>query len=450
MSPKLKITLIVIIAVIIAGAGSILLYRFFSAPSSDGQAVHGSAPISPQQEVNALTIYDWWTSPSESTAITALVGVFEAQYPNVAVIAAPVTGGAGFNMIPIVQSLVAAGQAPDAFQMHAGYEARPYFDAGLLSQIDDIWDSQGLKQVMPSIIQQMCQFDGHFYSVPVDVHRSNVIWYNKVVLDKYHIDPATLTTWNALFAAAAKLQANGMPAPIQMGESWTAAQVFETIVAGEGSDFYQDWINGKVTSPSDPKLVDALQTFKKYLSYTNQDSGTVTWNTAVDRVVQGQGAFNLMGDWADGEFKLTGMKYGQGYGDIIAPGTQGMYGMVMDTFQHPEGTSHPTNSDRWLEVVASRAGQDAFNPPKGSISPRSDSDATKYDAYQQSAMMDFKSAAHYFPSVANGSGAPQSFELPFITIMGNFVADRNITEAADAITSTTLKVLPDYNRVWSL
>jgi glucose/mannose transport system substrate-binding protein len=353
-------------------------------------------------------------------------------------------------MMPVVSSLAAAGQAPDAFQMHAGYEARPYFDAGLLSQIDDIWDSQGLKQVMPDIIQQMCQFDGHFYSVPVDVHRSNVIWYNKKILDQYHIDPATLTTWSALFSAADKLRANGISAPIQMGESWTAAQVFETIIAGEGIDFYQDWINGKVTAANDPRMIAALQTFKEYLSYTNPDSASLTWDQAVDRIVKGQGAFDLMGDWADGEFKLVGMQYGQDYGSIIAPGTQGMYGLVADTFQHPKGISHPTNSDRWLEVVASRAGQDAFNPAKGSISPRSDSDATKYDTYQRSAMSDFRSASHYFPSVTNGSGAPQAFELNYIAIMGNFVADQNVSKAADAMASSTLQALSDYNKVWSL
>jgi glucose/mannose transport system substrate-binding protein len=439
-----------IVVAILLAAGGALLYRFFSETSLNTGTSSGGSAIVPQQEVNALTIYDWWTSPSESAAINALISVFETQYPSVAVVAAPVTGGAGFNMGPVVKSFVAAGQAPDAFQMHAGYEAEPYFDAGDLSQIDDIWDSSGLKQVTPDIIQQMCQFNGHFYSIPVDVQRSNVIWYNKAVLSKYHIDPATLTTWPALFAAAAKLQANGISAPIQMGQSWTAGQVLETIIAGEGTDFYQDWINGKVTSPNDPRMIEALQTFKEYLSYTNSDSANITWDTAVDRVIKGQGAFNLMGDWADGEFKLVGMKYGVDYGSIVAPGTQGMYGLVIDTFQHPEGASHPTNSIRWLQVVASRDGQDAFNPPKGSISPRSDSDITKYDSYQQAAIGDFKSATHYFPSVVNGSGAPQDFELNFITITGNFVADHNVANAASAIASTTRQFLSEYNRTWSL
>ena len=50
------------------------------------------------------------------------------------------------------------------------------------------------------------------------------------------------------------------------------------------------------------------------------------------------------------------------------PGTGDMYGLVIDAFQHPNGVQHPTASDNWLKVVGSKAGSDAFNPLKGSIS----------------------------------------------------------------------------------
>jgi hypothetical protein len=38
-------------------------------------------------------------------------------------------------------------------------------------------------------------------------------------------------------------------------------------MAGEGIDFYQNYVNGKLTWATDPKLLDALNTFAKYLSY---------------------------------------------------------------------------------------------------------------------------------------------------------------------------------------
>jgi glucose/mannose transport system substrate-binding protein len=88
--------------------------------------------------------------------------------------------------------------------------------------------------------------------------------------------------------------------------------------------------------------------------------------------MNGEGAFCIMGDWADGEFRTAGKAYGKDYGAFLVPGTKGMFGLGVDTFQHPKGISDQTNSMRWLRLVASKEGQDAFNPVKGSISARSD------------------------------------------------------------------------------
>jgi glucose/mannose transport system substrate-binding protein len=43
-----------------------------------------------------------------------------------------------------------------------------------------------------------------------------------------------------------------------------------------------------------------------------------------------------------------------------------------------------------LKVCGSKAGQDAFNPKKGSISARTDADLSLYDDYLQSAAADWK------------------------------------------------------------
>jgi glucose/mannose transport system substrate-binding protein len=453
MKKSLIILTFVVIVVAIITLGVFLIFKFSKQNSPQSAPVLLSSeksPVPEKTEVDALTFYDWWTSPSESAALNSLIAVFSKKYPNTAVVAAPVVGGAGFKMFPIITSLVSAGEAPDAFQMHAGYEAEPYFKSNLLDQIDYIWQSEGLEDVMPKIIQSMNQFEGHYYSVPVDVHRGNVIWYNKALLSQYNINPNALTTWDDFFKAADKLQAAGIKYPIQMGESWTASQVFETIVASQGIDFYEDFINGKVTKANDPRLINSLTILKKYLSYVNLDSSNLTWDEATRRIINKTGAFNLMGDWANGEFKLAGMKYGVDYGAFLAPGTQNMYGLIVDTFQHPKGINHPTNSDRWLETVASLDGQDAFNPIKGSISPRSDSDAAKYDAYQKSAMADFKSAQYYYPSIANGSGAPGDFELKMNDVMSVFVIDKDVDKAAASLSNYTASIISEYDRVWSL
>jgi len=409
-----------------------------------------SASPAVKQEVNALTFYDWWTSASESAAINSLIKVFTDKYPSTAVMPTPVVGGAGYTMIEVIKPLVLAGEAPDAFQMHAGYEAKPYFDAGLLEPIDDIWQSENLENVIPVVIRDMCKFDGHYYAVPVDVHRSNVVWYNKPLLEKNNIDPNSIKTWDDFFAACDKLKSAGVKYPIQIGETWTASHVFEQILASQGIDFYQDVVNGKVTSASDPRLVKSFEIFQKYLSYTNPDGSGNTWDVATKRIIKGESAFNIMGDWANGEFKIVGMVYGQDYGSFAVPGTSNMYGLVVDTFQHPKGVLHPTNSDNWLRVVVSKDGQDAFNPQKGSISVRSDSDISKYDAYQQSAIADFKNVTYMYPSMVHGSGAPGSFLLKLNEVIAAYVNDLDAVKAATALTEETKNISSQYTKVWYL
>lgn len=425
---------VLVVAIVAAIVGGAIVY-LLTAPKE-------------KKEVDALVVYHWWTSGGEKKAISALADVFMEKYPDTAYMPVEVTGGAGYTMMGVIKSLVLAGEAPDAFQMHAGYEGKPYFDADLLEPIDDIWED--LKPAVPDVVETMCMFDGHYYAVPVNIHRVNVVWYNKSLLDANGIDPADLTTWDKFFEACDTLKAAGIEHPIQMGPKWTAAHTFETIVASEGIDFYEKWVNGDVTSADDPDLLDALNTFKKYLGYINPDHAVLTWDDATKRLITGDGAFNIMGDWANGEFYVVEMEYGVDYGTFAVPGTEDMYGLCVDCFQHPKGVAHPTNSDRWLEVVGSKAGQDAFNPIKGSISARTDADLTKYGAYQQSAISDFKKVTYMFPSVVHGSGAPESFKVKLSDIISAFVSDLDVDKAASDITSYTTEISDEYTVVWSL
>src|SRR5262249_27162926 len=268
-----------------------------------------AAPAVPAPAASALgglTLYHWWTSSSELAAVDSLVQAFKAQYPNVDVRPkdAHAHGGGG-KMFVAISGAAATGHPPDAFQVHAGAPLRPYVDAGLVSPIDEVWAASGLEKAVPPIIRTMSTIDGHYYSIPINVHRDNLIWYNKALLDQHHIDPATLTSWDAFFKAADKLRAAGVPSPVQIGESWTASVAFESMMASLGMAAYEDWINGKITAPGDPRLLEAFGLLKKHLAYANRDYAKTPWDVAIRRVISAESAFCIMGDWANGEFRLA-------------------------------------------------------------------------------------------------------------------------------------------------
>ena len=65
------------------------------------------------------------------------------------------------------------------------------------------------------------------------------------------------------------------------------------------------------------------------------------------------------------------------------------------------------NAQNWLKVCGSKEGQEAFNPKKGSICARTDCDPKLFNAYLQSAMVDWSKDA-IVPSVVHGAAAIES------------------------------------------
>jgi glucose/mannose transport system substrate-binding protein len=404
-----------------------------------------AAQTAPPDE-SPLVIYHWWGSSSETKALGALVKVFKARYPDVAEkrTFAPDRGGTLFT---ILQGLMRAGKPPDAIVMQTGYYMRPFIDAGLLAPLDELWASEGLERVIPPTLRAMHKFDGHYYSVPINVQRTNLVWYNRRLLDKHGIDPATLTTWDRFFDAAARLRGAGVATPIQLGASWTVGQLFESIVASLGIVPYEDWVNGKIRSATDPRLTEALGLLKRYSGFVNKDHAGLDWTVALGRVARGESAFYTMGDWANGDFRAAGLAYGSDYGAFVVPGTRGSYGVTIDSFVQPRGLARPTNSNRWLQIAASREGQDAFNVPKGSIPARIDPTVERYDAYQKSAIAAFKQSVIY-PTY--GGAMPGVYVRGLEAALDAFVDHGDVRRVATEVAAAAVSSERSFTRVWSL
>jgi glucose/mannose transport system substrate-binding protein len=426
---------------LVSGLAVVLVVVLGLAPVEAGAQQRPAA-----QAEKPLVLYHWWSSPSEMKALGALVGVFKARYPGATEkqVAAPDRGTALFTAL---QGLRRAGNPPDAVVMQAGYALRPFVVEGLLAPLDALWASEGLDRAIPPTLRALHRFEGHYYSIPIDVQRTNLVWYNSRVLAAHGVDPAALTSWDRFFEAAARLRAEGVAAPLQLAASWTVAQLFESIVASAGTATYEDWVNGKIRSASDPRLRNALETLKRYVSFANRDHADLDWAVALRRVARGESAFYAMGDWANGEFRAAGLAFGKEYGALVVPGTDRLYGVTIDAFVQPSGLARTTSSTRWLTVAASREGQDAFNLVKGSIPARTDPAADRYDGYQRSAIAAFKRSAIY-PTY--GAATPGVYVRGLEAALGAFAADGDVGKAATAIAGLSVSSASSFTNVWAL
>jgi len=264
--------------------------------------------------------------------------------------------------------------------------------------------------------------DGKFWSVPVNIHRSNVLWYNKKVLSDNGITAPT--TFDEFFAAADKLKAKGIDT-LAVGEAapFHTAHMFETVLMGTlSADEYRGLWSGKFAW-TDKKVTTALDTLKKMLGYANQNFASVDAGDTPDLVIKGTAAMTINGDWTNGTFKAK--KFAD-FGYVPTPGSKGRYGVLADSFGLPKGIKDRDATLAWLKICGSKAGQDAFNPVKGSIAARNDADKSLYDAYQQSAIADFQSN-DLLPSVVHGAAAKESWVTDFVNTLNAFSGKRDVT-----------------------
>jgi len=376
-----------------------------------------------------LEIFSWWAG-DEGPALEALMGVYKAQNPDVEVVNATISGGSGINAKAVLKTRMLGGNPPDSFQVHAGQELiGTWVKAERMEDLTPLYEAEGWLDIFPKDLIALLGTDTGIWSVPVNIHRSNVMWFVPGNLEKWGVEAPK--SWADFLAVAPKLKEQGV-VPLALATNWTANHLWESVALGVlGADKWDALWKGELDWTSDD-VVAAWEMFGKVLEFTNDDASSLSWQQATDMVVGGQAAFNVMGDWAAGYMATTlKLEPGTGFGWAAAPGTDGMFMFLADSFGLPKGAPNKDNVMAWLKVCGSKEGSDAFNPLKGSISARLDSDMSKYNAYLQSASADF-GKSRIVGSLAHGVTANEGFMNDFATVMEMFLSSRNPNQAANA------------------
>lgn len=340
----------------------VVYLAFFRAPP---------APAAPKE----ITFYTWWAG-LEEPAIKALVESYTTK-TGIKVIRTAVPGGAGVNAKFAIVALIMAGKPPEAFQVHCGPEMISYFLAAPGKEADfvDLTSIGRETGVIETAVGQVCMLSGKLYTTPVNLHRANLIFMNKEILDKNGIKPPT--TLDELISASKALHAKGIPAMVQAGaDLFTVLHLWEQILlAVAGPLKFIEFMYGTL-DPGDPSIKKATEIFLELAVTFPPDWPALDWTGAVDRVVRGLGAFHVDGDWAVGLIYTAHPGVEMCPIDAITPtckiivapfpGTGDVYNMVIDAVGVPKGPAQNLGID-FAKYFTSREGQKVFNPLKGSI-----------------------------------------------------------------------------------
>lgn len=380
-----------------------------------------------------LEIVSWWTSGSEAEALQVLFDAVQEEVEGLEVVNAAVSGGGGSNAQQALNARLQGGDPPDAWQLHPDGQLASYVAGGQVADLTEFWEEHGWADIVPEDVDAVQQIDGVYYTVPIGVHRGNVLWTNPEVLESAGVTLDESTDLDGLLEAMRAVDESGTTA-VCLGDKdiFAASQVLESVIISHiGPDGWRDLFTGDLSFDS-PEVREAAEIYGELLSLANSDHSALTWDEAALRMADGECAVTLMGDWAYGEFVNAGHEPGTDFSWTPFPAAEQAFVYVGDGFSIPASNiPNEEAAHAFLTLLMDPQVQTDFAAVKGSIPAVTTADTSALSEYQQSAADSFQSDA-IVSSIAHAQAAGAEFAQTFADAVTTFNGNQNV----DALVTT--------------
>lgn len=396
------------------------------------------AHLSQAQDENVEVLH-WWTSGGEAAALNVLKE--DLQSKGVSWTDMPVAGGGGEAAMTVLRARVTAGDPPTAVQM-LGFDITDWAEQGQLANLNAVAKKGNWDRVVPKALQRFSKYEGQWVAAPVNVHSTNWVWANKHVLDELGIKKPT--NWPEFIDALSAVKAAGKVALAHGGQAWQDATIFDSVVMGTGGpEFYKkafiDLDDETIESQTMELAFERMATLRTFVddNFSGRD-----WNLASAMVINGEAAFQIMGDWAKGEFLKAGQVPGKDFLCFRVPGTEGTVTFNSDQFaMFKVGEERRDAQAKMAAAIMDPAFQSHFNIVKGSVPARTDVSDRAFDACGKQGMKDLANAnknGKLFGSMAHGHAAPAAVKNAVYDVVtahfnGEYGAQKAIEKLSDAI-----------------
>lgn len=215
------------------------------------------------------------------TTLTKITKAFEAKNAGVDIKLVPMTNTYEADM----KVRLASKDIPDLWATH-GWSLLRYSEF-----LEPLNTQPWAKNFNEALKPAMANSQGEFFALPADTDVAGIV-YNKTVLEKAGIDPASLTTWNAFDQAAATLKASGItPITASGKDSWFAGNVADFLASGAYSD--KELANlkkGTFESDGYAKFLDQVKTWAGN-GYFNPDYSSASQDDIARSLAEGKTGF---------------------------------------------------------------------------------------------------------------------------------------------------------------
>ena len=265
-----------------------------------------------------VEVIHWWTSGGEQAAVSVFAQEFDATGDHWVDSAIAL----GENARPAIMNRALGGDPPDAAQFNPGRQYEELIAAGLLLDLTPLAEKEGWDDfIRPESIKAPCKIDGHWWCVPVNIHIENWAWTSNAAFSKAGLEVPK--TWDEYLGDLPKLKEAGV-IPFAIGGdgggwqiSFFASNLNLALLGPEKIEkIYKD---KDLELAGGPEVLKVFQTLKDLSQYVDEGATNRSWAQTTNLLLQDEGALQVMGDWARGEFQLAGKKPGVDYSCLIGP-----------------------------------------------------------------------------------------------------------------------------------
>ncbi|MFK8034269.1 MAG: ABC transporter substrate-binding protein [Hyphomicrobiales bacterium] len=264
--------------------------------------------------------------------------------------------------------------APDVTSWYPGNRMAPFVDAGLFTDISDLWASDPNLADKFNAIKPTMSRDGKQWGVPYSYYQWGV-YYRKDIFDKLEL--AEPTNWDEMLAACDAMTKAGVT-PFTIGTKflWTAAGVFDYLnLRTNGYDVHNALTAGEIKY-TDDRIRATFANWKTLLERCApvKNHATMSWQEAIAPFANGDAAMYVMGNFAVDGFKNAGLTVDQiDYFQFpeITPGLARAEEAPADAFFIPANAKNKENARKFLSFVATADIQSEWNKTIGQLPPNS-------------------------------------------------------------------------------
>ena len=331
-------------------------------------------------------------NPDKKAAYEAAVEAFKAANPDINVTAN--NGDREAHKDTIRNAL--QNDAPDVITWYPGNRMGPFVDAGLFTDISDLWASDSNLSENFNAIKPTMSRDGKQWGVPHSYYQWGVDYRSDIYAKLELSEPKT---WEELLGNCDVLKEAGVT-PFTIGTQylWTAAGVFDYLnLRTNGYEVHNDLTAGKIKY-TDERIRDTFAKWEEMLDRCTFVSthATMDWQAAIAPFANGDAAMYVMGNFSVGQYKDAGLTDDQidfFQFPEITPGLARAEEAPADAFFIPANAKNVENAKKFLSFIATAEIQGEWNKSIGQLPPNAAAEINSDDKFIVEGMETLSTAA---------------------------------------------------------